>query len=349
MENKSGQNTPTYVKKVWIAISIAALVACTLMLFKQGISVFLLILAGVLIAAFFRGFAGLIQKYTKWKTSISLILAVLITLSLFAGVFTLIGARVYQESLKLVEEMPKFMETATKYIEQNDFMRDLLDRASESNLEEKAAPILNSFFQSSFGVIGDVYIMLFLGIVFTISPKVYQQGLVRLTPAKGREKALELTDKIGATLKNWLKGMLVSMAFVTVFSAIGLAVLGIPMWLILALIAGMLSFIPNFGPIISLVPAALVALTISPLMALVTIALYCLIQLLESAIVTPLVQQKLINTPPALMIVFQVFMGVWTGGWGIILAVPVLVIVMILVDELYVKAQDKRDRALEQD
>lgn len=337
-----GKDNSNYTKKVWIAVGAVTLMAATILLFKEAISVFLLILAGVLIAAFFRGFAGLILRCSGMKMPWALLCSVLLSLVIFVGGVALIGVRAVEEGKSLVEKMPEYMDTAEDYLEKKPLLSSLRDRVEEMDVEEKVAPVFNSFFQSTFGFIGDIYIILFLGIVFTISPKVYQDGMIRLVPASGREKARFITDKIGSSLKNWLKGMLVSMTFVAVGTGIGLAIMGIPMWLILALLAGGLSFIPNFGPILSLIPAALVALTVSPAMALITITLYAFVQLLESAIVTPLVQQKLVNTPPALMIIFQVFMGIWVGGWGVILAVPVLVIVMIMINELYVKPQDEK-------
>ncbi len=342
MSEHEKTNYTDYIKKVWITVGIVGLATIAIFLFKEAISVFLLILAGVLIAAFFRGFAGLIQRLIKIKMVWALCCSVVLSIVVVLGAIALIGVRAVEEGKSLVEEMPGYIETAESYLRESNLLSSAKERLEGMDVEEKVAPVFNSFFQSTFGIIGDLYIILFLGIVFTISPQVYQEGIIRLVPAAGREKARFITEKIGSSLKNWLKGMLVSMTFVALGTGLGLAIMGVPMWLVLALLAGGLSFIPNFGPILSLVPAALVALTVSPLMAILTIALYALVQLLESAIVTPLVQQKLVNTPPALMIIVQVFMGIWVGGWGVILAVPVLVIVMILVEELYVNRQDEK-------
>ena len=107
------------------------------------------------------------------------------------------------------------------------------------------------------------------------------------------------------------------------------------MWLILAISAGFLNVIPNFGPIIAMIPAVLVALLTSPTQALMVAGLYLTVQIIESNLITPNVQKKLLNIPPALLILFQVLMGTLTGGWGIVLAVPMLVIVITVVKSLY--------------
>jgi predicted PurR-regulated permease PerM len=114
-----------------------------------------------------------------------------------------------------------------------------------------------------------------------------------------------------------------------------------PLWLVLALLAGFISFIPNFGPLIALIPAVLVGLMEGPQTALMVAGLYILIQVVESNFITPLVQQKLIQLPPALIILSQVIMGVLTGGWGLILATPLMVIVIVLIQELYLNERNQ--------
>ena len=130
------------------------------------------------------------------------------------------------------------------------------------------------------------------------------------------------------------------MLVVFILTAIGLAIIGIPLWLVLAVIAGFLNFIPNFGPMIAMVPAVLVGLMESPAKAGFVAGLYILVQVAESNFITPMVQKKLIDTPPAMIIVAQLLMTSLTGGWGIVLSIPFFVIIMTFVQELYVKKQD---------
>jgi predicted PurR-regulated permease PerM len=198
-----------------------------------------------------------------------------------------------------------------------------------------------TFFKSSFGILGDLYVVLFIGIFFTAAPQAYKKGLVKLVPVEGREKANDVLDKAGDHLKKWLKGQLFAMLVVFVLTAIGLAIIGVPMWLALALIAGILNFIPNFGPLIAMIPAVLVALLQSPETALWVAILYVLVQVAESNFITPMVQHKMIDIPPALVIIAQLFIAPLTGGWGLVLATPLMVIFIVLVQELWVKRQEK--------
>lgn len=142
-------------------------------------------------------------------------------------------------------------------------------------------------------------------------------------------------------MKKWLKGQFLAMLIIFVLTSIGLLIVGVPMWLALALIAGVLNFIPNFGPLIAMIPAVLVSLMISPITAVIVAGMYILIQTIES-VITPLVQQKLVNIPPALSITAQLLISPFAGGWGLVLATPLMLIIMTLVRELYVKERDKK-------
>nr|WP_229374877.1 AI-2E family transporter [Fibrella rubiginis] len=136
---------------------------------------------------------------------------------------------------------------------------------------------------------------------------------------------------------NWLIGKLFSMIVVGVLSFLGLWLLGVKLAAALALFAGLITFIPNFGPILALVPAVLFAFSDGPQQVLYVVLLYTGIQLIESNLLTPLVQNKMISMPPALVLISQLIMGVFVGGIGLILATPVMAVVLILVKMLYVQ------------
>ena len=130
------------------------------------------------------------------------------------------------------------------------------------------------FFQSGFGALGDLYIILFIAIFFTLSPARYINGVLALLPNVVQPKGKEVFAKAGLTLANWLKGQLFAMAVVAILTLITLSIIGIPMALALAIIAGLFNFIPNFGPLITMIPAVLVGLMQGPSTALIVAATY---------------------------------------------------------------------------
>lgn len=327
----------TFSQKVWITCGIIALFAALLWFFMVTFSVFLLILAGVLIALFFHGFAILIERKLGFSHKIAMLTSVILTFLIISGLFWFTGSRIQQQITELAETLPATVSNAKEKLAVTALGQKILEKTSSDEASGKAYAFASNFFNNTFGVFGDLYVVMFLGIFFTASPKTYINGFLKLIPLKARPKAESTIDKLGYTLTKWLKGQLFAMFLITSLTGIGLTILGMPMAIALALIAGLLNFIPNFGPLIAMVPAVLIALTQGVNTAIIVAVLYILVQVLESNIITPSIQKKLINIPPALTILAQLFMGILTGGWGLVLATPLVAIVMVIVQETYVK------------
>jgi predicted PurR-regulated permease PerM len=259
-EKEAHKNEYDYTKKIWIAVSIVALVGVLLLLLKATFNIMLLIFAGILIAVFFRGLSGLLQRKTKWNENICVGISIIGTLSLIIGFFWLIGSQIQSQVTELVETLPKTLDKAKNQLQESTIGDKAIENLTSDESLKKLGTFATSFFQSTFGAFGDLYVILFIGIFLTVSPKIYLRGVVELVPQNGQEKAKHILLVLGRQLRNWLKGKLLSMFVVFVLTAIGLAILGIPLWLVLALLAGLISFIPNFGPILALIPAVLVGL-----------------------------------------------------------------------------------------
>lgn len=340
--NTNEQTGYNFPQKVWITGGIIALITLIILFFGATFSVLLLLLAGVLIAIFFRGLAGLICRKTKWKQGLCLSVSIIGTLLLIVLLFWLMGAKVQSQASQMSQTLPKTIENVKSQLNKSQLGQTIVQRVSSQNAQKNMQSQAQRFFKSTFGILGDLYVILFIGIFFTVAPEQYKKGLVKLAPVKARDRASEVMDKVGDSLKKWLKGQLFAMLVVFILTAIGLAIIGVPMWLLLALIAGILNFIPNFGPLIAMIPAVLVAFMQGPSTALWVAILYILVQAAESNFITPMVQHKMIDIPPALVIIAQLFIAPLTGGWGLVLATPLMVIVIVLVQELWVKPQEKK-------
>jgi len=154
-----------------------------------------------------------------------------------------------------------------------------------------------------------VVIILFVGIYFAASPTLYIEGFIKLIPQGRRTRIRDVLHQIGRTLARWLIGKSLSMLIVGVLTASCLSLLGVPLALILGIIAGLLDFIPYFGLIMADVPAVLIAFSISPHLALYTILLLTAIQLAEGYVLLPMIEAKTVSLPPALTIVMQLLFG----------------------------------------
>lgn len=317
------QDKLTYSKKVWIAGGILALLVVLLLLFKTLFSILLLSLAGALFAIYFHGCASFFKKYLHVPSGWSLALSIVINIILLVAFFWFVGARLQQQVAALTDTLPQTIDNAKAYLQKSTVGSKVLDYLNSSGNSQKTMPIVKKFFSSSFGILSDVYIILLLGMFFIANPFTYKKGIVHLLPPKAKDKGAALLDELHTVLKNWIKGQLFGFLFIAVLTGLGLWALGMPLILTLALIAGLLNFIPNFGPIIALVPAGLIGLMQGTNTAILVICLYTFIQIVQSAVTQPLIQKKMVSVPPALIIFGQVAMGllgdvVWmeTSGNG---------------------------------
>ena len=324
-----------FANKVWITVGITSLVVILILIIYKTFNVFLLLLAASLIALFFSVVSGKVNKWTGLKDGVALAVTIVFVVIVVGLFFWLLGTEAEQQYKELQEAVPVIIDNAQTYLNKSDLGKKVSDYISDIENQKKALPFLQGFFKSSFGIFGDLYIVVFLAMFLSISPFDYINGAVNLVPRRGKAKAKHIFEDVGFNLQKWIKGAIISGFVVFSLSAIGLLILGVDMWLILAISAGFLNVIPNFGPIIAMIPAVLVALLTSPTQALMVAGLYLTVQIIESNLITPNVQKKLLNIPPALLILFQVLMGTLTGGWGIVLAVPMLVIVITVVKSLY--------------
>ena len=146
----------------------------------------------------------------------------------------------------------------------------------------------------------------------------------------GKEKPAKVSqviNEIERRLGGWVRGELVLMIAVGTFTYIGLTILGVDIALPLALIAGVLEIVPNIGPIISAVPAVLIALIIHPFTALATAALYFLVQILENNLLVPKIMQRAVGVNP-LISILGLLMGLQVAGpVGAVLAIPLIIVI----------------------
>jgi predicted PurR-regulated permease PerM len=339
-DTPSSKNELKFSKKIWITGGIFSLLIILILLFKTLFSVILLALAGILLAVYFRGFANMLHRTLHWPNKLCIFLSVFINIILVAGFFWFVGARLQQQISELSDTLPQTIQHAKEQIGQTKTGTKVLAYINNSVKSIKTESFAKHFFSSSFGVLSDLYIVLLFGIFFTADPLLYKKGVIHLLPEKAKEKGDQLLDELNTVLKKWLKAQIIGFFFIAIFTGIGLWIVGMPLILTLALIAGILNFIPNFGPLIALIPAVLLALMQGFSTAIIVASIYTGVQIIQSAVTQPIIQQKMVSLPPALTIFAQVAFGMLAGFWGVLLATPIVVIILKIVNSLYVDKQE---------
>jgi len=331
----------TYVQRVGIAVGIALIVLLLTGLLGMAFSVFLRVMAALLIALPLRAGADWLHRHVRLPEWLALLLVILLVLGLLTGIGWLFSARIGAQVGQLRQQLPAAYQTLqTRALHTNWgqwLAQENIDLSKVMGGGSVWVGRATGVFSSTIGVLADLYVIVFLALFFAIQPKLYRAGLVMLVPKPGRDRATEVLDKVSSTLVKWFLGQLFSMVMVGLLSALGLWALGMPLVATLALFAGLITFIPNLGPLLSMVPAVLVAFfNGGPQMALYVVLLYLGVQALESNVLTPLAQRSLIAMPPALIFIAQLVIGSFAGILGLILATPIMAILIVLVKMLYV-------------
>ncbi len=326
----------SYIQKVWHTVAIVALLVGVILVARVAFNVLLMMLAGSLIAVYFHGFGDIIQRRTRWKRTWAMTASLIISFLVLGGLLWFMGAKMQVQIAQLSNTLPHTVSTFKAKLGETPVGQKVLESVSDGS-SDSLMTTAQTFLGTSFGVLGYIYIILLLGVFFTASPSIYKNGILLLVPKSKKELGKHIMDRISLSLKGWLKGMMVSIVLITVLISVALTIIGIPMTMVLGLITGILELVPNFGSLLAMIPGVLLALTISTNTAIVVALVYIVSQTITANIVTPLIQKKIINLPPALTLVSQLVMGTVSGALGIILAVPLLAIIIILIDELYVK------------
>lgn len=328
----------SFSKKIIKGTAIVLIMLLLTFLILKGFKVLLLVLAGILFATFFRGIASTIQSRIPVNKSIALLLSILLFLTVCSTTVVLLYPRVSNQINVLKTELPKATNEIESKLNETTLGNWIINQVEIYRKRyKKDNEQLTLFFSSFFGGLADIYIIFFLGMFFTFQPSLYRNGIILLFPKPKRDRANEVLLTIGFTLKRWLLGKVFSMIVVGILTCIGLAILDVPLALTLGIFAAIITFIPNFGPIISLIPAFLLACTQSTEMGIYVCLLYLAIQGIESNIITPLIQRKMISLPLAMILIAQVVLGIFTGILGLILAVPAMAIIIVLVKMVYIE------------
>ncbi|SKA35497.1 AI-2E family transporter [Consotaella salsifontis] len=322
-----------------IAGIILAMVLAT-MIFWKAASGFFLIFGGLLLGTAFSGLARLPRKLGLPRRA-GLVLVYLVVVGGLAAAMAWGGITLVQQMQSLVRLMEEQLQTIS------GALRDMgINLGSEGQSADLAsllpnpAGIFSSASQAVFSILGglgNLFVVVFIAIFVSWQPGLYARGIVSLFPKSKRPRIAETLHRAAQELILWLGGQGLSMTVIFLVGWIGLWLIGMPSAFLLALQAGLLAFIPTLGPFIAGIPIVLVGLAESPQMALYGLGVYLLIQGVESNVAQPVAQRWMTALPPALTLGSQLVFGLLFGTVGVALAVPVLAVIKVLVEELYIQ------------
>lgn len=193
------------------------------------------------------------------------------------------------------------------------------------------------FFRGTLAVLFNALLVLVITIMLLVNPKAYRNVFVSIFPQFYRYRVVEILDHCEHSLVGWGAGILFNIVVITVLSFSGLAVLSVPLPIGNAFLAGLLTFIPNIGPVLSVVPPAILGLLEAPWKGAAVVGLYILIQQIESNFLTPMVMKRQVSLLPAIALTSQLVCGILFGFLGLFLALPLTIVAQVWLQELVVK------------
>lgn len=297
--------------------------------------VLLLVFGAVLFSIILRSISRPLARHTFLSDQFAVIVAALLIFTVIAGLLALFGTRISGQIAELSKTIPAAIATLEQKLGLGDIYQQLI-----RNAESSYGRILSGLTNVTLGIasaLTDAVVIAVAGIFIAFHPSSYKQGILLLFPRNQRDELAKILDHSAIALRQWLLGQLIAMVLVGVSTGLALFFVGLPSPAALGVIAGLAEFIPMLGPIIGGIAPMLLAITQGWWTVLWTFLALLAVQQIESNVIMPVVQRRMVSLPPALTM-FAVFaFGTLFGVLGVLFATPMLVIAYVFVTELYVR------------
>lgn len=323
------------VAPTWLRVILVIIVV--LVLWRVS-NVALLVFASVVLAVVFRMLAEALTRYLPMPDRLALVLVALVIAVLLGAAAYLFGDTVRSQMSDLLRRLPDAWDALRERVVQWELAPQLLEWLDGKAPDPGAvAAQVGVAATSTMVVIGHAVLVLVGALYFAAQPGIYRRGLIALVPAAHQVRAGRVLNELGESLQSWLKGQLVAMLLVGLLIGVGAALIGLPSAIALGLLAGLAEFVPIVGPIVAAVPALLLAATLGWPEVLWTVALFVTVQQIEGNLLMPAIMQKAVALPAAVTLFAVLAFGVLFGPLGILLATPLAVALMVLIDQLYLQ------------
>lgn len=328
-----------FTRRAASVLAMTAVFVALSILLWQSLSLLLVLFLGILFALFLRGPTNFLAAHTPITHGWALVAVVSSVVVIFGGTGLLLAPEVIAQFSEIGQLLPEAVAQVRQWLEGFALGQRLLAEVAdwETLTQVVDAERLGVAFSGVAGVLTHTLFVIFVGLYLAIDPAAYKRGLVRLAPLHYRDRAEQVLDAVSHQLGWWLIGRLTAMFAVGVLTTLGLWILGIPLALTLGILTGVLSFVPIVGPIVSVVPAALIALLEGPVFVAYVVALYLGVQAVEGYLITPIVQHRAVSLPHALTLIAEIFAGLLFGLIGVIVATPLAVVLIAVINLVYIE------------
>ncbi len=322
---------------IWLGL------ACVIALLIVLVQPLLIIFAGVVFAALLDGGVRLLGRVLPIGRGWRLLIVVLLTFAFLVGTFVLTGVQVTEQVTQLRSTLESQANRFTGYLTSQGLMPGASDVNGIVKQALGSVGRVTSWVGSAIGAITSMFMILILGLFIAMDPGTYSRGLQWMVPVDLRPEFARTLVKMGATLRRLLAGRLLGMAVEGVASGIALAVGGVPMAMLLGIIAGILAFIPNVGAIVTGVLMVAVGFSAGVDTGYWAIGTYLVVQTIDGYVIVPMVAKRTVDLPPALTLGAQILASALFGILGLALADPMTAMLKTALERRSEREEEKAE------
>jgi predicted PurR-regulated permease PerM len=332
------------------AVLLAAGLLLFGLLFRQLVTLLLAILITIVFAIPLAAAATRFER-RGLPRPVGALLALLSGIAVVALLITLLVPTFIDQTDEFVDAVPGIVDDleGTYADVTGEDASDVGDRVQEfvekwTDDPEKLIGPITSIGLNVAGILGALVLILITAYYMAIRPEPLVEGLISLFPPPRRDHVRQVFDRVRRSWIGWMEGVLVDMLATFVLTFVGLSLIGLDFAIFFAVLSALLVVVPYFGAIAGAIPPVLFALTDSPGKALLTLAVYVLVQQIESNVTIPIVMSQRTRMHPAMIAIGVVVVGQLFGFVGLFVAVPILSLIVIATEEFWVKEIEATDR-----
>ena len=313
------------------------------LLFRQLVTLLLAMLVTIIIAIPLAAAAKRLERYRIPRPAGALI-ALLAGVGTIALIIYLLIPPFVDQTNQFVDDVPSIVKDLEKVYadvtgqstgEVGDKVQNFFERYTED--PDRFIGPLTSIGLNVAGILGALVLILITSYYMAIRPDPLVNGLVRLAPPPRREHIRFVLGRIRQSWIGWMEGVVIDMFVTFVMLYVALTIVGLDFAIFFAVRSALLVVVPYFGAIAGAVPPVLFALTDSPGKAILVLGAYILVQQLESNVTIPIIMAQRVRLHPAVIAIGVVVVGQLFGFIGLFVAVPILSLIIIAVEEFWVK------------
>jgi predicted PurR-regulated permease PerM len=279
-------------------------------------------------------------RHCRLGRPLALLVVVLVLVGLGLALGQVLVPELTEQVSELVQLIPAVAERLDSLSREVSWLPDLNPGSDSLGWWDRLQPIGSQLLGLAGGAANttiQLLLMALLAVLLALDPASHRQLLLDLTPRFGRSRMALLLDRCREALGGWLAGMTLSAVLVFLLTWAGLSLLQVPLALLSALVCGLLTFVPTIGPSAASVLPLAVALLVSPAKVLQVLVLRLLLQNGEAFLLTPLLLRRTVNLLPTVALMAQLSLGALLGLPGLLLALPLVVVVQVVFQQLLVK------------